>query len=92
MPYPIYVFIFWMSAISFISFMVTVADKLNAKRKVSRIPEWLLIFFAVLGGALAMFITMLIIRHKTRHKKFMVGIPVIMLIQIALAVTLIIIF
>lgn len=39
---------------------------------------------SALGGSLAMYVTMKKIRHKTKHKKFMIGIPVIMIIQIAL--------
>ena len=38
----------------------------------------------MLGGSAAMFVTMLIIRHKTKHPKFMIGIPVIMAVQAAL--------
>ena len=85
MPHVIYVLIFWLSCISFVSFVITVADKLNAKRGTTRIPESLLILFSILGGSLAMFFTMLVIRHKTRHAKFMIGIPIIILIQVVLA-------
>jgi uncharacterized membrane protein YsdA (DUF1294 family) len=42
-----------------------------------------------LGGSVAMFITMQIIRHKTKHVKFMLGIPVIMVLQAALALFLV---
>ena len=40
---------------------------------------------SALGGSVTMYITMLIIRHKTRHIKFMLGIPVIIMIQLAAA-------
>ena len=43
-----------------------------------------LLLLAALGGSVSMYITMLGIRHKTRHPKFMVGIPVIFVLQIAL--------
>ena len=36
---------------------------------------------SALGGSVAMFVTMLMIRHKTRHSKFMIGIPIIILFQ-----------
>lgn len=49
-----------------------------------RIPESQLILIAAVGGSFAMYLTMKKIRHKTMHTKFMVGIPVIMIIQIAL--------
>ena len=50
-----------------------------------------LLLFSALGGSVAMFITMLIIRHKTKHVKFMLGIPIIMIVQIAIAVACILI-
>jgi uncharacterized membrane protein YsdA (DUF1294 family) len=56
-----------------------------------RIPEKVLLLFSALGGSVAMFITMLIIRHKTKHVKFMLGIPIIMIVQIAIAVACILI-
>jgi uncharacterized membrane protein YsdA (DUF1294 family) len=43
-----------------------------------------LMTIAALGGSVTMLITMLIIRHKTRHLKFMLGIPVIILIQLSI--------
>ena len=48
-----------------------------------RIPEATLLLLAALGGSVGMFLTMLLIRHKTKKPKFMVGIPVILLLQIA---------
>ena len=71
----------WLILISLISIIVSVSDKVRAKRGANRVPEATLIFLSVLGGSFAMLITMLIIRHKTKHPKFMVGIPVIILLQ-----------
>ncbi|WP_228725063.1 DUF1294 domain-containing protein [Caproicibacter fermentans] len=59
----------------------TVVDKHRAARHRWRIPESRLLFFAAVGGSPAMLFTMLLIRHKTRHAKFMIGIPVILLAQ-----------
>jgi uncharacterized membrane protein YsdA (DUF1294 family) len=61
-----------------------VYDKYAAKRKKARIPEKTLFLTALFGGSLAMYITMLVIRHKTKHKRFMVGLPVIALAQAVL--------
>lgn len=72
----------WLILISLISVIVTVADKVKAKSGSQRVPEATLMLLSVLGGSLAMLITMLIIRHKTKHPKFMVGIPVIILLQV----------
>ena len=43
-----------------------------------------LLLLSALGGSLAMYITMLLIRHKTKHIKFMLGIPIIMVFQAVL--------
>lgn len=50
-----------------------------------RVKERTLLLVSALGGSVAMFVTMRLVRHKTRHAKFMVGIPVIIVLQIATA-------
>lgn len=60
---------------------VTIYDKAAAKKRKRRIPEQLLFFWAAIGGALPMLITMKAINHKTRHKRFMLGLPAIILIH-----------
>ncbi len=77
-------FLIYLLAISIISVIVCCYDKLAAKRGWRRTPEKTLMLLSVLGGAVAMYITMQIIRHKTRHNKFMVGLPLIILLQIAI--------
>lgn len=68
--------------ISLIAATVTVADKLRAPDPAKRrVPENTLLLLAALGGSVAMYITMVMIRHKTRHSKFMIGIPIIVLFQ-----------
>ena len=75
----------YLAVISVVSVGVTVYDKWAAKHRTDRrIRESSLLAFSVLGGSAAMFVTMLIIRHKTKHPKFMIGIPVIMAVQAAL--------
>jgi uncharacterized membrane protein YsdA (DUF1294 family) len=59
--------------------------KISKKNKVElRIPEKVLLILSALGGSVAMLVTMLITRHKTKHVKFMLGIPVIIVLQVAL--------
>lgn len=74
--------------ISLISIIVCIWDKkISKKNKVElRIPEKVLLILSALGGSVAMLVTMLITRHKTKHVKFMLGIPVIIVIQVALIV------
>ncbi|MCD7797260.1 MAG: DUF1294 domain-containing protein [Clostridiales bacterium] len=62
-------------AINFVAILMTVTDKHNAKRNRRRVPESTLMTVGLLGGALGEYITMRIIRHKTLHKKFMIGLP-----------------
>lgn len=71
--------------ISLISIVVTVIDKINAIRSKRRVSEKALFILSVLGGSIAMYITMLIIRHKTRKLKFMFGIPLVILLQLCFA-------
>lgn len=67
--------IIYFAVISLVAVIMTIADKAKAKRDAWRIPEATLMLVGLFGGAVAMFITMKTIRHKTRHKKFMIGLP-----------------
>ena len=75
----------WVIALSVISIVVCIYDKkISKKNRVElRIPEKTLLILSALGGSVAMFATMLLVRHKTKHVKFMLGIPVIILLQAA---------
>lgn len=77
------IFLAYIAIISLISIIVCIYDKkISKKNRVElRTPEKSLLILSALGGSVAMFITMLIIRHKTKHVKFMLGIPVIMALQ-----------
>ncbi len=75
----------YLAAISLIAVIVTCYDKLAAKRRPKhRTPEKTLFLLSALGGSAAMFITMQIIHHKTKHRSFMIGIPLIIVAQLAL--------
>ena len=63
--------------------VMTVYDKYAARHKKRRVPERTLLLTAALGGALLMFIVMQLIRHKTKHPKFMIGLPALFLLQAA---------
>lgn len=70
-----YIFI-WLVIISAVSVILTVYDKIAAKTGSRRIAEKTLMLLGLIGGAGAMLVTMLIIHHKTRHAKFMAGLPI----------------
>ncbi len=76
----------YIAAISLFAVIQTIFDKRRAVRGGWRVKESSLLLTAVLGGSVAMLLTMLLIRHKTRKKKFMLGIPVIIILQIAAAI------
>lgn len=59
-------------------------DKFNSINKLHRISEATLMFFGVIGGALAMFLTMKLVHHKTRKPKFMVTFPLLTIAHIVL--------
>lgn len=74
----------YLAVISLIAVVVTCYDKVAAKKLPKhRTPEATLLFISALGGSVAMYFTMQLIRHKTKHKKFMIGIPVIFVLQVA---------
>lgn len=66
--------------------LVMLADKRRAQKNRWRIPEATLMTIAALGGSLGSLLGMRLFRHKTRHRKFTLGIPAILLAQIALAI------
>ncbi len=70
--------------INIITFLVYGLDKWKAKRDGWRIPEKTLILLALIGGSVGAFVGMQVFRHKTKHMKFVVGVPFIFVLQIAL--------
>lgn len=67
-------------------FLIMLIDKQKARKNRWRIPERVLIGIATVGGSLGIMAGMRIFRHKTRHEKFTVGVPVILALQILFAV------
>ena len=82
-----YVF-FYVVLINIIAMALCLVDKKAARRHRWRVQERLLFFVAAVGGSPFMLLTMLSIKHKTRHKRFMIGIPVILTLQIVAVVLL----
>ena len=72
--------------INAVAFLLMLVDKLKAKKHLWRIPESTLMTSALLGGSVGALLGMYTVRHKTKHKKFTIGIPLILFAQIALAV------
>ncbi len=75
----------YLAAVNLLDFILMGADKSKAKRGAYRIPEATLLLFAILGGSVGGILGMLLFRHKTRHAAFALGLPLILLVQLALA-------
>lgn len=69
-------------------FLFMLADKRRARKKQWRIPEATLMCIAAMGGSIGTLLGMYAFRHKTRHPKFYIGIPVLLVIQLCLAILL----
>ena len=76
----------YLLAINIASFFLYGIDKYKAKKGRWRISEAILLLMAVIGGSIGAWVGMRIWHHKTMHKKFKYGIPVIIIFQVALAV------
>ena len=70
--------------INILTFLVYGSDKRRAKSGKYRISERFLLLLALIGGAGGAWLGMYVFRHKTKHTKFVIGIPVIILIYLGL--------
>lgn len=69
--------------INAVAMSLMLADKLKAKHGKWRIPEATLMGVAAIGGSLGALLGMNIFRHKTKHPKFYIGIPMLLGVHIA---------
>lgn len=70
--------------INIVGVCAVVLDKRKARRGEWRVPEKSLFTFCVLGACPGVYLAMRAVRHKTLHKRFMLGIPAIFILQIAI--------
>lgn len=61
--------------INLLAFILYGIDKRRAINRKSRIPESILIWMARLGGGLGCWMAMIILHHKKRHSKFLINVP-----------------
>jgi len=76
-------FLVYLVVVNVIGLAIMGIDKQKAKRGRYRISEKTLFFVAFLGGSIGVKIGMEMFRHKTHHKKFVYGIPAIIVLQLA---------
>ena len=74
-------YLFYLLLINIISFILALSDKNRAIRKKHRISERTLIMSAVFGGGVGLLLGFLLSNHKTRKKKFMIGVPFIIVVH-----------
>lgn len=79
----LYIYLILVNAVAF---FLMLADKQKAKKKQWRIPEATLMGSALIGGSIGALVGMYTFRHKTKHPKFTVGIPLILAVQVGIAV------
>ena len=72
--------------INILGFLAMGIDKLKAKRGSWRIPENTLFTFTILGGGVGTILGMYIFRHKTKKKKFTIGMSVILILEVILVI------
>lgn len=77
--------LYYLLAINVIAFFAYGIDKWKARKGRWRIPERTLLLLAAVGGSIGAWTGMTVWRHKTKHLKFQVGVPLILVLQLALA-------
>ena len=79
-------FLLYLLLINAAAFILMLVDKIKALKNRWRIPERTLILSALFGGSIGALLGMYTFRHKTKHLKFTLGIPAILIAQISLAI------
>ena len=72
----------WLIFINIITYIIYAIDKYKSMHHKWRIRESTLIMLAVIGGSVGALLAMYTVRHKTKHNKFRIGVPVILAVQI----------
>ena len=75
-------FLYYLLFINLVGIFVMYSDKKKSKRGKWRTPENNIFAIAIAYGALGIFMGMRLFRHKTKHNKFVVGIPLILIVEI----------
>lgn len=80
--------IYYLIAVNVLAFSLMGADKARARRGAWRVPEKVLFLTAVIGGSVGALLGLSAFRHKTKHLRFVLGLPVILLLQLTAALLL----
>jgi len=82
--YVLYAILIYLLLINLAGFLSMMIDKQKAKKSKWRIPERTLFLLAILGGSIGSNLGMQVFRHKTKHWYFVIGMPLILILQIVL--------
>lgn len=74
--------LYYLIVINATGLLIMLIDKHNAVHSLRRIPERSLLLVALIGGSFGSLCGMYLFRHKTRHLKFSLGLPVIFAVQL----------
>ena len=80
------IILYYLLAVNIATFFLYGIDKYKAKKGRWRISEATLLMMAVIGGSIGAWSGMRLWHHKTMHKKFKYGIPIIIILQVTIAV------
>lgn len=81
-----FLFAIYIVLINLFAYILYLIDKRKSRKAKWRISEKTLIVTALLGGSVGALLAMKIFRHKTKHKKFTIGIPLILMAQVVLLI------
>ncbi len=81
LKYKEFYFIMYILIINLFGFFAMIIDKYKAKKNKWRIKERNFFIIGILGGATGILLGMTMVRHKTQHKSFSIGIPILYLIN-----------
>lgn len=84
--------VIYLLAVNFIGFLAMGIDKFKAKQGMWRTKEKTLFLIATFGGSIGTIIGMYTFRHKTKHNSFVVGMPIILIVQVSILIYLLIKF
>lgn len=83
---PVYVLGAYILFLNIYMFLLMGKDKEFAKKRANRIPERHFMLWSAVGGAIGAYIGMKHYHHKTKHRKFTIGIPIIIIIHILIVI------
>lgn len=83
---PMIIVLVYLLVVNVLGFVLMFVDKKRAQNKQWRIKEATLFLSAAIGGSIGSMLGMKVFRHKTKHLSFLIGMPAIFIVQVALVI------